>query len=493
MSSDAARPAPGGVKQIDAFLIILAVAVLAFAATYLVPYGQFTVGPDGAVTQQSYTQVDGHPGAPLLGDETRTGLLTFLFDGLVSGDRNSASVGLMAFILIIGGSFGVVMRTGAVERAIRNSLARRKKPNDFFVASLFIVFSLAGAVFGMSEEAIVFTLIIAPALMRAGYDSITGVFCCYGATQFGFAASWMNPFNVVIAQGIADVPILSGAGFRIIMWTVFTLAGAAFIWRYARKIRLNPEASLSYRSDLKWRDDTVATSNDDISSARLGVDDWLVLGLVAGGVAWVIWGVVAQGYYLAEIAAVFFTMGLGAGVIGRAFRMNGAGSGDLVAAFRDGAVQLAPAAIIVAAAKGVVLLLGGDDPAAPSVLNTLLFHAGAATDALPDWAAAWGMLVAQSGLNLFVVSGSGQAALTMPLMAPLADLSGVSRQTAVLAFQLGDGLTNIAVPASAALMGCLAAARLDWIVWIRFIWRPLLAALLGASAFVLVAHAIGYS
>jgi uncharacterized ion transporter superfamily protein YfcC len=211
------------------------------------------------------------------------------------------------------------------------------------------------------------------------------------------------------------------------------------------------------------------------------------------GVGWVGWGVTTQGYYLAEMAGQFFVIGVIAALIGRVFRLNNVDSNDLVGAFRDGALQMTPAILVVAAAKGIVALLGGDNPAVDSVLNAALHQASLLTAQLPDAATAWGMYVIQSAINLVVVSGSGQAALTMPLMAPLADLSGVTRQTAVLAFQLGDGMTNLITPASAALMGCLAAARLDWVTWVRFIWRPLLGLMVLCSASVLLAHAIGYS
>jgi uncharacterized ion transporter superfamily protein YfcC len=163
-----------------------------------------------------------------------------------------------------------------------------------------------------------------------------------------------------------------------------------------------------------------------------------------------------------------------------------------VEAFRQGAMQMVPAALVVAAAKGIVSMLGGDDPGDYTILNAALNTAAGFTSALPDWAAAWGMLVVQSVLNLAIVSGSGQAALTMPLMAPLADLSGVTRQTAVLAFQFGDGFTNMMTPASAALMGSLAAARLDWVTWLRFLWKPLGVLMVMSSLAVLVAHATGY-
>ncbi|MEQ8404568.1 MAG: putative basic amino acid antiporter YfcC [Oceanicaulis sp.] len=492
-----ATPQPAGKasRLPDSYLILFTVAVLAFAATFIFTPGAFELAPTAEgerarLDPGSYTAADGPDPAPVFGTSDDPGFLNFLFEGLISGDRYSATVGLMAFLLVVGGAFGIIMRTGALERILKGALAHRAKPSDMLVAILFVVFSLGGAVFGMGEEAIVLCLIVVPALIRAGYDSITGLLACYVATQIGFATSWMNPFSVIVAQAIADVPALSGLGYRAVMWTVFTALGAGFAYAYARHVRLKPERSLAHRSDAYWREREKAL---DADTTPVSLGDYLVLAVLGLGVIWIAWGVATQGYYLAEIAAQFFAIGLAAAVIGRLFALNGVDGNALVDAFRDGAMQLLPAALIVAAAKGVVVLLGGDDPTQDSLLNAALHGAGQLTGALPDWMAALGMYMSQSAINLLVVSGSGQAALTMPLMAPLADLSGVTRQTAVLAFQLGDGLTNIIVPASAALMGCLAAARLDWAVWVRFIWKPMLVLIALASAFVLIAQAIGYS
>lgn len=488
---------PAKSRTPDTYLILLFIAVLAYAATWFVTPGSFEVAePPGGGREQvvpgTFTPAAGPEPAPLLWTKEEPGLASFLFEGLVSGDRNGATVGLMAFIFIIGGAFGVILKAGTMERALQAVMGKDSaKPggNDLLPAGLFVAFSLGGAVFGMGEEAIVFTLIVAPALVRAGYDSITAVVCVYAATQVGFGASWMNPFSLVIAQGIAGLPILSGMEFRLVMWAVFTTIGAAWVWNYARKVRTDPQRSLAYASDARLR----AEAANAPDNAKLAFGDMLILLTVTAGIAWVAWGVTTQGYYLPEIAAQFLVMGVVAGIIARVFKLNDLDGNDLVEAFREGATQMTPAVLVVAAAKGVMVLLGGDDPSQDSVLNAGLNEAAVITAALPDWAAAWGMYAVQSVLNVVIVSGSGQAALTMPLMAPLADLSGVSRQTAVLAFQLGDGVTNMVTPASAALMGCLAAARLDWVTWLKFIWRPMLGLVVLCSASVLIAHAIGYS
>lgn len=492
-------PPPARSKTPDAYLILLLIALVAYAATWLVVPGRFevteTTSGRTTVVAGSFTPADGPSPAPLLwGDgEGQAGLAGFLFEGLISGDRYGATIGLMAFIFIVGGAFGIILKTGAMERALHGLLYRPdgtpKPGNDALPAFLFIAFSLGGAVFGMGEEAIVFVLIVTPALIRSGYDSITAVVCTYAATQIGFSTSWMNPFSLVIAQGIADLPILSGLWFRLTCFGVFTGVGALFIWRYARMVRLQPERSVAFARDAVLRAEAAAAP----VAGRLGPGDVLILLTVAAGIGWVAWGVTTQGYYLAEIAGQFFVVGVISAVIARLFGLNNLDGNALVEAFRDGAMQMVPAVLVVAAAKGVVAMLGGDDPAMDTVLNTALNAAAGLTAGLPDWSAAWGMLGVQSVLNLAIVSGSGQAALTMPLMAPLADLSGVTRQTAVLAFQFGDGFTNMMTPASAALMGCLAAARLDWVTWLRFVWKPLLVVMAMASAAVLVAHAIGYA
>jgi uncharacterized ion transporter superfamily protein YfcC len=490
MNQPSGDPPPRTLWVPDTLLILFALAVLAWGATWAFAPGRFALdgGTPLRIVAESYVAAAGPDGAPLFGTGDNVGLIDFLFAGLVTGGPASATVGLFAFILVVGGVFGIILRTGVVEAALMASLPDGRVRGETLIVLLFIASSLGGAVFGMGEEAIAISLILVPALVRAGYDSITGLVACYVATQIGFATSWMNPFSVIVAQSIAGVPPMSGMGFRIVMWAVFTAIGALFLWRYGRRVRLSPERSIAFASDARWREDAVA-----VGPGRFGAPHAIILALLILGLVWVGWGVVARGYYLAEIAAQFFAIAIAIALVARIFRVGGVDANALAEAFRDGAVQLAPAGLVVAAAKGIVLILGGDDPARMSLLNSLLHGMSGAAAALPDWLTAWGMLAFQSAINIFIVSGSGQASVTMPLMAPLADLAGVTRQTAILAFQLGDGITNIVVPTSAALMGCLAAARLDFVTWLRFIWRPLAALFLIESAFVVAAQAIGYA
>jgi uncharacterized ion transporter superfamily protein YfcC len=290
----------------------------------------------------------------------------------------------------------------------------------------------------------------------------------------------MNPFSVIVAQGVDGLDPVSGAPFRIAMWSLFTLLGAVLTLRYAlTQRRERPAAPI------------VAAGGAELGPA--GRSDWLVLLVLAATMGWLIWGVTTRGYYLPELAAQFFAMGVVTGLIAWLADRKRMPANRLAEGFREGAATMLPVALIVALAKGLVLLLGGTDPAQPSVLNTLLYNLAHGLEGLPATLAAWLMLLVQSAINFLVPSGSGQAALTMPIMAPLGDLLGVSRQVAVLAFQLGDGLTNLIIPTSAVLMGVLGAARLDWLVWARFFAKWMLALLGLASVFVIVAVRMGYA
>lgn len=479
----------------DAFVILFFVMLVAAIASHLVPAGSFALqspAHSSMETKQSridpqsfqYASAD-HQGVALFGGPGETGFLNYAFDGMVSGDQMGAAVGVIAFILLTGGAFGIIMQSGAVNNGILALISRTQQMQFLFVPLMFVLFSLGGAVFGMGEEAIAFCIVLLPLMLALGYDAITTVLVTYIATQIGFATSWMNPFSVAIAQGIADVPLLSGSGYRMILWAIFTLFGIVFTQNYARRIQRDPASSLTYLNDQQIRQLQQQQQNSQFD----WVDGSILLTFVAG-IVWVIWGVLARGYYIPQIASQFFSLGIAVAIIailGKRMSINGAAD-----AFKRGAAELLPAALIVGMAKGIVLILGGDDPTQPSVLNTILHAAGSSFAETSAYMSAWLMLIFQSVFNFFVTSGSGQAALTMPLVAPLADLVGVSRQIAVLAFQLGDGLTNCIVPTSAALIGCLGVCRIDWMLWLRFAWKLQLWLFALASLAVLLAVAIGY-
>ncbi len=417
------------------------------------------------------------------------GFLNFAFEGLVKGDKWGTSVGIIAFILIVGGAFGIVLKTGAVEAGILNMIKKTKGTEALIIPVLYVLFALGGAVFGMGEEAIPFTIIIVPIVIAMGYDAVVGIMITYGATQIGFATSWMNPFSVSIAQSISGLPVQSGAGFRIFMYIVFNIIGIVFIWVYAKKIRKNPMLSVSYESDAYFREDFKV---NDASNVEFKLGHGLILIYLLISIVWIIWGVKVHEYYLPEIATIFFALGLASGITAVIFKLNNMTGNDIATSFREGAKDLVGAAMVVAFAQGIVLVLGDTSPANNTVLNTILNGMASALRGLPKVLSAWFMYVFQSIFNFFVVSGSGQAAITMPLMAPLAQLIGISKQVAVLAFQLGDGLTNLIVPTSACLMGVLGVARLDWAKWAKFQIKFQGVLFLAGSIFVILGVLIGF-
>lgn len=466
----------------DTLLILAAVVLLTALMAALIPPGRFTDVQPGAagskavqISLDSYIQTGPAKAVPLFAEGGGLGLLNLPFEGLVAGDKFGSAIGLVAFLLVMGGSFGVLMRTGAIDRAILGFVGRFERQLWILLPGLFVLFSLGGAVFGMGEETIPFVLLLVPIFARLGLDAVSVVLVTFVATQVGFATSWMNPFSVVVAQGVAGLPPVSGAPLRIAMWASFTVVGAAMALRYALRTK---------------QPITAPTSTETL--ARPTSADWLILLVLLATMLWVIYGVTMRQYFLPELAAQFFAMAIAAGLIAWLFNRKSCSANALAEAFTAGAGQMLPVALVVALAKGMLLLLGGTDPAVASTMNTVLYTLAHALEGLPAALAAWLMLGVQSGINFLVPSGSGQAALTMPIMAPLGDLLGVTRQVSVLAFQLGDGLTNLIVPTSAMLMGVLGAARLDWLLWAKLMVRWLSVFLGMGSVFVVGAVLFGY-
>lgn len=511
---------PSTSRMPDAFVILFFVILLAGLVAWLVPAGTFDTKQittlDGSVKTvldaDSFAYAEQHHGFVLFdGSGESTGIANYAFDGMVSGDKWGAAVGVIAFILIVGGAFGIVMQTGAINNGIMALIKRYQHADNLLLPALFLLFSLGGAVFGMGEEAIAFCIVLVPLMTAMGYNGIMAVLVTYVATQIGFATSWMNPFSVAIAQGIADVPLMSGQSFRITIWGVFTVAGLAFTLRYAKQLKAQHDCSRGIEgvaqdtssftpSSLKSSPSSSLPSSpspnspvpDNSEQAQpFSITDKLILVAFFACICWVMWGVIVHAYYIPQIASQFFCMGIIIGAIawcGKRMRMN-----DISAAFVSGAQSLLPAALIVGMAKGIVLVLGGDDVTSPSVLNTLLHHTGTALAQTGTIISAWLMLLFQSIFNFFIASGSGQAAITMPLMAPLSDLVGVTRQVAVLAFQLGDGLTNLVIPTSASLIGCLGVAGVSWTTWVKFIAKFFACLFALASLTVITAVLIGFS
>ena len=393
------------------------------------------------------------------------GFLNYVFEGLVSGDRSGSAVGICALILVVGGAFGIIMKTGAIDAGIYAFIKKTRGLERLALPLLFLLFSLGGATFGMAEECIPFAMIMVPFVIALGYDSIVAVTVTYVASQVGNAVSWMSPFSVAVAQGIAGVPVLSGATFRLVMWVVVSLAADAFMMVYAERVRKNPQKSVVYAEDSHFRSRMNAVTEEE---KEFTLGHKLILLEMLAVLIWIIWGVTQRGFYIPEIASQFFVMGFAAGVTAIVFRLNGMTINGMASAFQGGVSDLAGTAVVVGMAKGILLVLGGSEADVPSTLNTVLYGIGTLLNGVPPFIGAWAMYIFQSLFNLVVTSNSGQAALTMPIMAPLSDLVGVPRQIAVLAYQLGAGFVDAFTPVSASLIGVLGVARIEWGKWAKF-------------------------
>ncbi len=477
---------PSRFRAPDTTLILAGIIVLAAVLTWVVPPGQYArteievegVGTREVVVPGSYERIERAAqgvGARLLHSAA------VVLQAPILGFIDEDAAPIIAFVLLVGGAFAVLTETGAVDAALRRVVvaAESSPVLDVLLIPLFMgLFSLGGAVFGMSEETIPFVLIFVPLAIALGYDSLTGAAIPFLGSAAGFAAAFFNPFTVGVAQGIAGVALFSGAGFRIALWVVITSVVTGFVLWHARRVRRDPSRSPVSGVDAAREGQALAEVGEEGFTRRHGA----VLLAFAAGIVVLVAGVLGAGWYIVEIAALFVGLGVAMGTIG------GLGGNGTARAFMAGVRDLAPTAVIIGLARGILVVLE-DGQVVDTILDALASGLGGAGAAL----AACAMFAVQTAINFFVPSGSGQAALTMPLMAPLADLVGVSRQTAVLAFQLGDGFTNMIIPTSAVLMGVLSLARVPWPTWARWV-LPLQVVLFALGALALViAVATGYA
>jgi uncharacterized ion transporter superfamily protein YfcC len=330
------------------------------------------------------------------------------------------------------------------------------------------VFSLAGGIFGMAEEIIPFVIIFIPLARRLGYDSIVGISIPFLGAAAGFAAAFFNPFTVGIAQSIAGLPLYSGLAYRLVTWVAGTVVVIAYVMLYARRIKRNPGLSPVYDLDQErgsLADEGPGAAWDARKVTALVFFVFCMLLLVVGVLRWK--------WYMEEIAVLFFGMGLVLGVVG------GLGSSRIATVFVAGAKDMVSVVFIVACARAL-LIIAQD----ARIMDTMLFGASKVMAMLPRVIVAQVMFIIQAGINFLIHSGTAQAALTMPIMAPLADLVGVTRQTAVYAFQLCE-FVNPILPTSAVTMGVLGAAKIPWDRWARW-FLPLLLILLLLSFLLLI-------
>ncbi|GAB4367879.1 MAG: YfcC family protein [Acidobacteriota bacterium] len=439
-----ARAADEAPRVPHVYVIILGLLVVTALASLVVPGGAFVRDADGRPVPGSFRfdapgEGSDRPGPAAL----PMAVLSAPLRGMVD------AADIIAFLVVIGGAFRIIDRSGAF-RALVHATVRLVAGRGWLVIPLSMcVFSIGGAVFGMSEEVIPFVLIFVPLARALGYPPVIGVAIPLVGAGMGFAGAMLNPFTIGVAQPIAGLPFPSGVGFRTGAWLVLTAFGIGWVLHQAARLR----------DPARWHEPEADASRPDREHA-FALRHAAVLAALAAGIAVMVWGIGAREWYVIEIGAVFLGVGLVAGLVAR---LSGH---EMARAFTDGARDLLGAAIVVGAARGIVLLAGD-----LRLLDPTLHGIATVLGSAPPVVAASLMFAFQSMLNFFVPSGSGQAALTMPIMAPLADLVGVTREVSVLAFQFGDGFSNLIIPTSAVLMGSLEAGHVTYEEWFRFSWR----------------------
>lgn len=503
------------------YTIIAVVILICAALSWIVPAGEYSRTTEmvngverTVIVDNSFHTVDQSPQS------------WQVFGVLLDGFEKQA--GIIAFLLIIGGAFHIMNSSRAIDQGImsflsysqrleRHKFMRKIGVNNIVISSVIILFSLFGSVFGMSEETLAFVIIIVPLAISMGYDSITGLCMVYVAAHIGFSGAMLNPFTIGIAQGLSDLPLFSGIGYRAVCWVILTVVLIFFVLRYAAKVKRDPQSSPMYTADQYWRTKKQETETQQqelkttrsayvvygliiiallafsikypMSSVTIGggsmsapmipilsglfaITGWIglrhsnqffILNLLGYTIAFLIVGVMGYGWYLTEISAIFLAMGILSGFA------NSESANGLISQFLVGAKDMLSAALVVGLAGGIIQILQ-DGHIIDSILHSLASLMGEAGRV----ASIGTMYVIQTVINVIIPSGSAKAALTMPIMAPFSDVIGISRQATVLAFQFGDGFTNMITPTSGVLMGALGLARIPYEVWVKWFYRILI-------------------
>lgn len=386
---------------------------------------------------------------------------------------------IIAFLFVVSGSIAIITKTRAIDAGMTNAVKSFKGKEMLMIPVITGLFSIGGAVFGMTEEAIPFITMLIPLCLALGYDSIMAMAISYMGCIVGFATAMINPFSVGVAQNIANVQAGSGVGYRTLVWAVTTIAATLFLMWYGRRIKRNPELSPVYEIDQARREQLKESENEHL---EFTTRHKLILSLILLCLAGIVVGVLKFEFGISEIAALFLATGIVSGLIGRL------SLDDMANSFVSGAKDMIGAAVVVGFARGIVILAENGQ-----IIDTILYQLSNFIGQLPSLVAGYVMFFVQMFINFFISSGSGQAALTMPIMAPLGELVGITPQTSILIFQFGDGFSNAIFPTSAVLMACLGVSGIPWSKWVK--WILPLQLIFGALAiiFITVAILMGWS
>ncbi len=451
-------------------LLLVIILILCVLISYIIPAGTYerTSAGDGTaalINAGSFMYIERSPASA-------ADLLISVTMGL---QRGSA---VIFFLLIIGGMFAILNGTGALNVGIANMLKKLKGKEILIIPIMMVMFGCGSAFCGNFEEYLVFIPLILACCITIGYDSLTAVGIVFAAAAAGYAGAITNSFTIGTAQEIAGLPGFSGMGLRIVLFVVLISVSVIYIMWYASMIRKNPRLSGAYQYDQNYNQDKKLKLE---SIPHLTVKQAFTIAVFILGIGFAIWGVIENGFYVDELSAIFLAVGIAGGLIG------GLGPTEICEKFVKGCRDMLLPGLMIGLANSVIIILENSN-----ILDTILHWMAGILLSLPTAFLACGMFIAHDLFNVIVPSGSAQANITMPLMIPLADAGGITRQTAVLAYQLGDAFTNVLAPTGGEILAALAICRVPFGKWVKFLLPLFILWVLIAVIFLIYATQIGY-
>ncbi len=455
----------------DSLVLLFSLVIVAQLLSYVLPAGEFE---RQAVGEAGHTREQVVPGSyQVIADEDHEPLAAWAFlTAVPKGLAEAADI--IFFVFIIGGAIGVIRATGATDALIGAAVKNLGGSPILLVGGMVALFTIGSSTIGMAEEYMPFIPLLVTMCIALRLDAIVAMGIVYIGAGVGYGCAALNPFTVIIAQDISGLEPASGWWFRCILTVPCFIVGVHHILRYARRIQADPSSSLVKTVDYSKGFDMP----DDVRFTKKRA---AVVAAFVATVVLFVFGIELWGWYLLELSAAFTALALVAALL------TGMAPNRVAAEFKKGAGELTTAALLIGVARAIQVVMNE-----AMITDTVIDGIASLLEGLPAAFAAIGMFLVQSLCNLFIPSGSGQAYVTMPIMAPLADLTGVSRQTAVLAYQFGDGFTNMIIPTNALLMGMLALGRIPYQQWFRFIVPLLIKIYLVAIAALVVAVWIGF-
>lgn len=467
------------------FVLLTLIIFICSLLTYIIPSGKFEREEryvEGIkrtlIIPNTFEEIPKHYSIKnVIIDENEKGksspisLMGFL-SSIPKGMEKSADI--IFFIFIIGGVFGIIQRTGTITALLQKILKIFKDSPNILVIILMVIIGVASSTLGMGEEFIPLIPLFLLLSKELGYDRISGVAIIWVAAEIGFSSATTNPFTVQIAQNLSELPLNSGIFFRVLFFTVTMSIGIVYVLRYANKVKLDKNHSLIRNDEFNIN----AKHYEEISFSKSHLSI-IILGTILFAI--VIYSVQKFNWWMNEMSAAFLLLGILSVIISNLSLKEASSS------FVKGMEEMVVAALVVGFARGVQVVLQEGN-----ILDTIIFYASNTLQLLPKYLAAGGMLIFQTILNFFIPSGSGQAAVTMPIMAPLSDLLGISRQIAVFAFTCGDGFANMIIPTSGLLMAVLGVSKVPYNMWIKFITPLFVSLLIISYGFILIGLMIGF-